>query len=83
MCMSIGSIAAVAMIYAIFFVPETKGRSLEELDELFERKPSVPAWRFRNTQTSGVGAKIGVIEGSDAERHDDALASVHSREDKT
>ncbi|KAF5373744.1 hypothetical protein D9758_000707 [Tetrapyrgos nigripes] len=80
-----GSIAAVAMIYAIFFVPETKGRSLEELDELFERKPSLPAWRFRNTQTTGVGARIGVIEGGNAERHDDALGSAHSssREDKS
>ncbi|KAK7054677.1 hypothetical protein VNI00_003140 [Paramarasmius palmivorus] len=58
-----GSIAAVAMLYALFFVPETKGRSLEELDELFERKPSLPAWRFKQTQTTGVGAKIGALEG--------------------
>ncbi|KAI3599979.1 sugar transporter [Moniliophthora roreri] len=57
-----GSIAAVAMLYAFFFVPETKGRSLEELDELFERKPSLPAWRFKQTETTGVGAKIGAIE---------------------
>ncbi|THU82598.1 general substrate transporter [Dendrothele bispora CBS 962.96] len=69
-----GSIAAVAMIYSIFFVPETKGRSLEELDELFERKPSIPAWKFRTTETSGVGAKIGAIEGGNVIRHTDAIA---------
>jgi len=60
-----GSIAAVAMFYAIFFVPETKGRSLEELDELFEHRPSIPAWKFSSTKTAGVGAKIRVLEGSD------------------
>ncbi|KAL0578680.1 hypothetical protein V5O48_003300 [Marasmius crinis-equi] len=58
-----GSIAAVAMLYALFFVPETKGRSLEELDELFEHKPALPAWKFKNVTTTGVGARIGAIEG--------------------
>lgn len=53
------------MFYAIFFVPETKGRSLEELDELFEHRPSIPAWKFSSTKTAGVGAKIRVLEGSD------------------
>ncbi|KAL4882336.1 hypothetical protein BJY04DRAFT_217254 [Aspergillus karnatakaensis] len=33
-----------------FLVPETKGRSFGELDELFERK--IPAWRFAQTKTS-------------------------------
>ncbi|KAJ3744892.1 general substrate transporter [Lentinula detonsa] len=59
-----GSIAAVAMIYAIFFVPEMRGRSLEELDELFEHKPSIPAWKFRSTKTTGIGAKVAALEGS-------------------
>ncbi|KAF9052175.1 general substrate transporter [Rhodocollybia butyracea] len=59
-----GSIAAVAMLYAIFFVPETKGRSLEELDELFETRPSIPAWKFQSTKTTGVGAKVAALEGS-------------------
>ncbi|KAM5368279.1 hypothetical protein ACJZ2D_009645 [Fusarium nematophilum] len=33
-----------------FLVPETKGRTFAELDELFERK--IPAWRFANTKTA-------------------------------
>jgi hypothetical protein len=32
-----------------YFVPETKGRSFAELDELFERE--IPAWRFATTET--------------------------------
>lgn len=59
-----GSIAAVAMFYSIFFVPETKGRSLEELDELFEHRPSIPPWKFSSTKTIGVGAKVAALEGS-------------------
>lgn len=33
-----------------FLVPETKGRSFEELDELFAR--DIPAWKFAQTRTS-------------------------------
>lgn len=52
------------MFYSIFFVPETKGRSLEELDELFEHRPSIPSWKFASTKTTGVGAKVAALEGS-------------------
>lgn len=31
-------------------VPETKGRTFAELDELFDRK--IPAWKFAKTKTS-------------------------------
>ena len=31
-----GGVAAVACIFCIVFLPELKGRSLEEVDELFE-----------------------------------------------
>ena len=31
-------------------VPETKGRSFAELDELFARK--IPAWKFAKTEVS-------------------------------
>lgn len=30
-----GCITTIAIFYVIFFVPETKGRTLEEMDELF------------------------------------------------
>lgn len=43
-----GSNLALA-IWVFFFVPETKGRSLEQLDELFENR--VPTWKFPSYQT--------------------------------
>ena len=36
-------------ILVALLVPETKGRSYAELDELFERK--IPAWKFHKTET--------------------------------
>ncbi|KAJ5368819.1 uncharacterized protein N7496_008579 [Penicillium cataractarum] len=38
-----GGFAGVGAIWVWFFMPELKGRSLEEVDELFEAK--LPAWR--------------------------------------
>lgn len=45
------------MIYILvwFLVPETKGRTFAELDELFERK--VPAWKFATTQVDAVSVR--------------------------
>ncbi|KAL1870917.1 hypothetical protein VTK73DRAFT_2372 [Phialemonium thermophilum] len=39
-------------IFICLMVPETKGRTYVELDELFERK--IPAWRFAKTDVSQV-----------------------------
>jgi SP family general alpha glucoside:H+ symporter-like MFS transporter len=41
-----------------YVVPETKGRTYSELDELFERR--VPAWRFKTTKTSVDDLKASV-----------------------
>ncbi|CAO2658285.1 Nn.00g060080.m01.CDS01 [Neocucurbitaria sp. VM-36] len=43
-----------ALVYILvwFLVPETKGRTFAELDELFERK--IPAWRFKETKVETV-----------------------------
>jgi hypothetical protein len=34
-------------VFAIFFIPETKDRSLEEIDEMF--MAGLPAWKFKGT----------------------------------
>jgi MFS transporter, SP family, sugar:H+ symporter len=39
----------VLAIWIFFFIPETKGRSLEQLDELFEKR--VPTWKFPSYET--------------------------------
>lgn len=45
-----GGTGFVGLVICYFFVPETKGRSFLELDELFERR--TPARNFRTTETS-------------------------------
>jgi hypothetical protein len=44
-----GSITFLYLIPVVFFYPETKNRTYEELDELFER--GIPAWKFEKTKT--------------------------------
>lgn len=56
-----GSFAVVAAIWVAFFLPEMSGRSLEELDELFEKKVSV--WKFRKFVTDGIGSEVTALEG--------------------
>lgn len=34
-------------VFAIFFIPETKDRSLEEIDEMFI--VGLPAWKFKGS----------------------------------
>lgn len=40
-----GSFSLVAVVWAFFFLPELTGRSLEEIDELFEQR--VPARKMK------------------------------------
>ncbi|OCF41065.1 hypothetical protein I317_05076 [Kwoniella heveanensis CBS 569] len=41
--------ATLVYLAILYMVPETKGRSYAELDELFERR--IPAWKFASTET--------------------------------
>ncbi|KAJ4256805.1 hypothetical protein NW762_008901 [Fusarium torreyae] len=45
-----GGISVVYLIPVVLLFPETKGRTYQELDELFES--GVPAWKFAATETS-------------------------------
>ncbi len=44
-----GALSVPMCILMWLYVPETKGRSAAEIDELYERK--VPAWRWTKTVT--------------------------------
>jgi SP family general alpha glucoside:H+ symporter-like MFS transporter len=50
-------LAVLALIWAIFRLPETKGRTYEELDNLFEK--NIPAWKFASTDAYEIG-EVGV-----------------------
>lgn len=45
-----GGVTFVYLIPCILLYPETKGRTYQELDELFERR--IPAWKFAKTKTA-------------------------------
>ncbi|CAK7199486.1 hypothetical protein SEUCBS139899_002166 [Sporothrix eucalyptigena] len=46
--------------FGVFFTPELAGRTLEEVDEMFEAK--IWAWQFKNFKTTGVGRRLGELE---------------------
>lgn len=55
-----GVIALGCGVATYFWVPETKDRSLEELDELFQAR--TPARKFKTTQTYGAGSRVTALE---------------------
>lgn len=60
-----GSFSVAAMVFVYFFLPETKDRSLEELDEMFQQK--VPTKEFKNYACTGLGAQIRQLENKEDE----------------
>lgn len=61
-----GGIAFCSSILVFLVLPETKDRSLEELDELFEAR--VPTRKFRTTTTHGSGKWITTLETEEARK---------------
>jgi MFS transporter, SP family, sugar:H+ symporter len=47
-----GAANLAVVVFVFFFVPETKSRSLEQLDELFAKR--VPTWEFKNFVTEHI-----------------------------
>lgn len=39
------------MLFIVFFVPEVRGRTLEEIEEMFDK--GVPAWEFQTYVCEG------------------------------
>jgi MFS transporter, SP family, sugar:H+ symporter len=68
-----GAGSIIAAVWAVFVLPELKGRTLEELDELFQKHVSV--FEFKTYQTTGAGATLAVIEGM-AHNTDDKTAEL-------
>ena len=60
-----GSFSVAAMAFVYFCLPETKDRSLEELDEMFQQK--VPTTQFGDYVCTGLGAQIRHLGHKDAE----------------
>ena len=55
--------AAFGSVWAWFFFPELKGRSLEEVDEMFEA--GIWAYQFKKYVTTSKASQIARIEEGD------------------
>lgn len=64
-----GSVAAFAAVWGWFFFPELKGRSLEEVDELFDAH--IWAWQFGKYQTVGAAGLLTQVENEGIKVVDD------------
>ncbi|CAI7656241.1 unnamed protein product [Penicillium manginii] len=58
-----GSFSVAAMVFVYFLLPETKDRSLEELDEMFQQKVSTR--QFKGYVCTGLGAQITQLENKE------------------
>jgi hypothetical protein len=59
----------VCGVFFFFFLPELKGRTLEEIDELFERR--VPAWKFKTTKANIMDEARKEMKDREARLHED------------
>ena len=57
----------ILMLFGIFLVPELRGRSLEETDELYNAGLRW-GWQFSRYETTGAGAQIAALENEDKEK---------------
>ncbi|KAJ5814940.1 hypothetical protein N7474_006717 [Penicillium riverlandense] len=69
----------VTMLFIIFFVPEVRGRSLEEIEEMFDK--GVPAWKFQTYVCEGMeqakkAAEQDVIDEEAKEAHAEHIESA-------
>lgn len=55
-----GGFAILSSIWAVFFMPELKGRNLEEIDQLFEA--NLPAWKFHKHETGGLTHELAMCD---------------------
>lgn len=53
----------LCMLFFFFFMPELKGRTLEEIDELFANK--VPPWKFKTYQTTIQEEAMAEVRGQE------------------
>lgn len=59
-----GGCSFLALLWVYFFLPELKGRSLEELNEMFAAR--VPTRRFKEYICTGIGADITRLQDRNA-----------------
>ncbi|CAG8015705.1 unnamed protein product [Penicillium salamii] len=56
-----GAFSVVSLVFVWLVVPETKGRSLEDIDEMYQARLS--PWKFQQYTCTGIGAQIASLNG--------------------
>ncbi|EKG20662.1 General substrate transporter [Macrophomina phaseolina MS6] len=74
------SISMAAIVFVYLVVPEMRGRSFEELDEMFQA--GVPAWRSRMFKGTGVGARVTAAQNANSEGATRVLQGVGAEDDE-
>lgn len=72
-----GSICFLALIWGYFFLPELKGRSLEEVEEMFAAKLALRKFRNYRGSEDGVGAAVSRLERLEGDQP--SLAKIQVR----
>lgn len=76
----------VTVIWIYFYLPEIKNRTLEEIDEMFEAKPPLPARKFRkyvctgHIDVAGAGEEKVVAEPEKKEKEKDGAVKTENVE---
>ncbi|KAF2018183.1 putative high-affinity glucose transporter [Aaosphaeria arxii CBS 175.79] len=73
-----GAFSVVAILFVFFFVPETKYRSLEELDEMFQER--VATRKFKKHICVGLGAEITHLEETHDADNKKKVAAIEQEE---
>ncbi len=63
-----GGFAALGAVWVWFCMPELKGRSLEEIDQLFDAK--ISARKFASFETTGLSHDVALMEANKIELYD-------------
>lgn len=61
-----GGFTTLYLIWAIFFLPELKNRSLEEVDELFNA--NIWAWQFSSYKTKSLAGRVTERDVNNSEK---------------
>ena len=67
-----GSFAVIGAVWVLLFMPELKGRTLEEIDQLFAA--NLKAWQFKRFQTEGMSATVAQYQLGDIDIKQNMIA---------
>ncbi|KAK6369842.1 hypothetical protein LTS17_009292 [Exophiala oligosperma] len=78
-----GVTCLLGFIWALFFLPETKGRSLEQLDELFLNGVSVKEFSTYQCHGHVEYERHGVVTTAELNEDTKEVAAIHTEDSKT